>query len=135
MTKSELLKLKPGIYLATDSICNYFYEIHKYTKQESLICQIKQRGQISFNTVGIHYNLIKEWEDDYDRHLPLMKMATTINIGGLSVHKDGAYDIYSSLYLIGLYSNSTFRKDVINYCIHHKINLPKYDKKHFKAIR
>lgn len=135
MKKSELLKLRPGKYLLTDSICNYIYELHKYENTETIVCQIRERGSLSRNTISIHYGLIKDHEEEYDRHLPLMKFSCLSSIGGLSIHKDGAYDIYSRLYLIGVYLDENFKEIFKRYTIHHKINLSKYDRKSFYKIK
>ncbi len=135
MKKSELLKLKPGRYLLTDSICNYTYELFKYEKTETIICQIKERGSLSRNTISLHYSLVKEFEEDFDIHLPLMKFSCISSIGGLSVSTNNAYSIYNSLYLIGLYKPDEFKETFKNYILHHKINLSKYDRKSFYKIK
>jgi len=134
MKKSELLKLKEGEYLVTDSICNYTYVLSK-TNHETLVCIIKQRGALSSNSVSLHYDLIKDFDDDYDRWIPRKRIDTNISVDGLYVHKSGAYDIYSKLHLIGVYDKNTAIKDMVNFSLHHKINMSKYDRKTFKRTR
>lgn len=135
MKKSELLKLKPGKYLLTDDICNYTYELFKYENKETIICQIRERGSLSRNTISIHYQLIEDHEEDFNKYIPLMKFSCMSSIGGISIHKDGAYEIYSNLYLIGAYPSENFKDVFKRYIIHHKINLSKYDRKTFYKIK
>lgn len=135
MKKSEILKLKPGRYLVTDRFCNYTYVLTKYEGESTIVCSISQRGALSYNSVGLHYGLIKDFDDEYDRCVPRKRIDTSISIGGLHVHKAGAYDIYNRLHIVALYNENTFKKDLVNFSLHHKINMSRYDKKTFKILR
>jgi hypothetical protein len=131
MTRSELLKLKPGEYLATDNICNYIYIIRRID-DKTLVCKINERGSMSFNSVSLHYDFIHNFDDDYDKWIPRKRMDTNMNIGGLYINKNGCYDILSNINLIGTYNRIKFKSDFNKFSLHHVINMNKYDRKRFK---
>lgn len=134
MKKSEILKLKPGSYLVTDDICNYTYVLKRYDDSKC-ICNISQRGSISFDSVFLHYDIIKDFDDEYERFVPRKRMDANINVGGISVRLKGAYGVYSKLNLIGVYNANTFKKEMNRFSLNHKINMSRYDRKGFKRVK
>lgn len=121
MTKTELLKMRKGIYLVTDNICNYTYILHKY-EYEDLVASIRttMSGQSS---VCFHYDLIKSFDDDYDRHIPYKRMDCHASVGGMSVHKKGYWDVLHELQVVGSYIPHKVTEEINRFRIHHRINL------------
>lgn len=134
MKKSELLKLNKGVYLVTDNFCNYLYTLHKYEQSETMICSIKLRGSLTSASVSIHYDLIKDFDDEYDRYIPRKRLDVNMSIGGLYLRGKGAYNIYSQLHLVSVYNPDTVKEDIKRYKVHNVINLLRYDKRTYRQI-
>ena len=133
MQKSELLKMRKGIYLLTDSICNYTYILHKTDKEGHVALLYNTLSQVG--SIHIHYGLIPDFDDEFDRHTPFKRFDCSASVGGISINQKGYYGVLNELQLVGIYTKGEISKDIKKFSLNHKINMNRYDKKRFKRIR
>lgn len=133
MKKSELLKLREGVYLVTDNICNYTYIMHKINKEGHIA--MLHNTMSKNGTIHIYYELIESFDDDFRKNIPIKRMDCSMMIGGITIHQKGSYGILNKLNLVGIYREGFISEDIKKYSLNHKINLSKYDRRNYYKIK
>lgn len=132
MKREELLKLKEGVYILTDEICNYKYLLYKYDTDSSYVGSLYNYFSFTSrysDSLSLYYDLISSYDEDYDESNPnIKKMSVSSNIGGMRVIGKYAYRVLNDLQLIGPYQRETLSKDFAKFKLNYKIGLCKYDR-------